>query len=144
MQHSMLIEFLANAVLVLHVAIVLFIVGGLVLVVAGNVLHWHWVNDLRFRLSHLAAIGFVVAETWLGWTCPLTTLEMYLRSLADTPTYAGGFIEYWLQRFLYYSAPPWVFLLAYSIFGLLVLASWWYFPPSKRGSDKAVFRKKSK
>jgi len=43
---------LANAVLVLHVAVVLFVVGGLVLVVAGNLLlGWAWVNALWFRLQ---------------------------------------------------------------------------------------------
>lgn len=125
-------QLLADAVLALHVAVVVFVVVGLVLVVAGNLRNWHWVNALWFRLAHLAAIAFVVAESWLGWTCPLTTLEMWLRAKAAAPTYAGSFIEHWLQRLLYYDAPAWVFTLGYSLFGLLVLATWWYFPPTPR------------
>ncbi len=125
-------QLLADAVLALHVAVVVFVVAGLVLVVAGNLRGWHWVNALWFRLAHLAAIAFVVAESWLGWTCPLTTLEMWLRVKAAAPTYAGSFIEHWLQRLLYYDAPSWVFTLGYSLFGLLVLATWWYFPPTPR------------
>ena len=131
-------QLLADAVLVLHVAIVSFVVGGLLLVIAGNLGHWRWVNNLWFRLAHLAAISVVVAEAWLGLACPLTTLEMWLRAQAGASTYGGGFIEHWLQKVLYYDAPSWVFALLYSVFGLLVVATWWYFPPtSKRRSRRS-------
>ena len=73
---------LADAVLVLHTGIVLFVVGGLLLVVLGNWRGWPWVNRPWFRLAHLAAITAVVAESWLGLTCPLTTLEWWLRARA--------------------------------------------------------------
>jgi polyferredoxin len=123
-------QLLADVVLSLHVAIVAFVVGGLVLVVAGNLRAWRWVNALWFRLAHLAAIAVVVAEAWFGAACPLTSLEMWLRAKARTSTYAGSFIEYWLQRILYYEAPTWVFTVGYSLFGVVVAATWWYFPPS--------------
>ena len=96
---------LANAVLVVHVGIAAFVVVGLLLVVVGNFEHWSWVNNAWFRISHVAAIGIVVAESWLGFVCPLTTLEMWLRSRAGEESYGGGFIEHWLQQLLYYSAP---------------------------------------
>jgi hypothetical protein len=130
---------MANAVLVLHVGIAAFVVVGLVLVIAGNFRGWHWVNTFWFRFAHLAAILLVVAETWLGVVCPLTTLEMWLRSQASAKTYGGGFIEHWLQQLLYYDAPPWVFLLGYTLFAGLVVATWWYFPPrSKRRVNERV------
>jgi hypothetical protein len=125
-------QVLANGVLVLHLGIVLFVIAGLVLVVAGNLRGWRWVNHLWFRLAHLAAIGVVAAESWAGITCPLTTLEMWLRARAGATSYSGGFVEYWLERLLYYDAPPWVFTLGYSLFGMLVAATWWYFPPASR------------
>ncbi len=124
-------QLLADAVLALHVAVVLFVVGGVVLVVAGNWRGWRWVNALWFRLAHLAAIAVVVAQSWLGITCPLTTLEMWLRAQARTSTYSGGFIEHWLQRLLYYEAPGWLFALVYTLFGLLVVATWWRYPPER-------------
>lgn len=124
---------LADAVLALHVGVVLFVIGGLVLVWAGNWRGWHWVNRWSLRLAHLAAIGVVVAESWLGIVCPLTTLEMWLRAKGGAATHDGSFIEHWLQRLLYYDAPAWVFLTGYSLFGLAVLASWWYFPPRRVG-----------
>ncbi|MFT3733972.1 MAG: DUF2784 domain-containing protein [Rhodocyclaceae bacterium] len=121
---------LSNLTLILHIAIVLFVIGGLLLVLIGNLRGWRWVNAWWFRLAHLATIAFVVLESWFGIECPLTTLEMWLRRQARQEGYAGGFIEHWLQSLLYFNAPPWVFTLAYTLFGLAVLASWWYFPPS--------------
>ena len=127
---------LADLVLVLHVAIVFFVVSGLVLVVVGNLRGWRWVNGLWFRIAHLCAIVVVVAQAWLGMVCPLTTLEMWLRARAGALIYAGSFMAHWMQRLLYYDAPPWVFVLAYSLFGLLVLAIWLVFPPRLRQPDQ--------
>ncbi len=125
-------QLLADAVLVVHTGVVAFVVFGLVIIVIGNLARWRWVNNLRFRLCHLAAIGYVVAGSWLGLVCPLTDLEMWLRRQAGQTAYAGSFIQYWLQRILYYEAPAWVFTTAYTAFGLLVLASWFLFPPRRR------------
>ena len=119
---------LADAVLILHVSIVVFVIGGLVLVVLGNLRRWAWVNTWWFRLTHLATIAVVVAQAWLGMVCPLTALEMWLRAQAGAATYSSSFIAYWLGRVLFYQAPPWVFVFVYSVFGLLVAATWWYFP----------------
>ena len=123
---------LADAVLLVHLGIVLFNVVGLLLIVAGNRLGWRWVNRGWFRAAHLAAIAVVVAQAWLGITCPLTTLESWLRALSGTATYGEGFIQHWVQRILFYQAPAWVFALAYTLFGLLVAAVWWRYPPERK------------
>jgi hypothetical protein len=123
---------LADAVLVLHFGIVLFVVIGLLVIVAGGLRGWRVARSLTFRLAHVAAIAFVVVQAWLGAVCPLTTLEMWLRAQGGGSTYAGGFIEHWVHRVLFWEAAPWVFTLAYSLFGLAVLAAWWYFPPQRR------------
>lgn len=122
-------QFLADVVLLVHFALVLFVVGGAVLIVAGNLRGWTWVNQLWFRLAHLAVIAVVVAEAWWGITCPLTTLENALRTRAGTASYATSFVEHWVQRLLYYDAPAWVFACAYSVFAALVLGAWWRYPP---------------
>ncbi len=122
-------QLLANVVLSLHVAIVVFFVVGLVFILVGNLCAWHWVNVLWFRLAHLAAIAVVVAQAWFGAICPLTSLEMWLRAKARATTYTGSFIEHWLQRILYYQAPAWAFTFCYSLFLLIVVVTWWYFPP---------------
>jgi Protein of Unknown function (DUF2784) len=102
MHESLPYQLLANIVLLLHAGIVLFVIGGLVLVVVGNLQSWRWVNSLWFRLAHLLTIIVVAGESWLGFVCPLTTFEMWLRARANTTVYAGGFIEHWLQALLFW------------------------------------------
>jgi hypothetical protein len=132
MQHDGLFESFADLVLILHFSIVVFVVAGLILIVAGNMLGWRWVNLLWYRASHLAAICYVAAESWMGITCPLTTLESWLRTRAGEAPYDRGFIEYWLQRAIFFDAPAWVFTLAYTLFGVLVVLVWWYYPPERK------------
>ncbi len=85
-----------------------------------------------FRILHVAAIGVVVAQAWLGARCPLTVLEMWLRASAGAATYTGDFVAHWVTRALYYEAPPWVFVAAYTAFGALVVATWLLVPPARR------------
>jgi polyferredoxin len=133
MQNPIIYRLLADAVLLTHAAVVVFVVGGLVLVIVGNLQHWRWVNALLFRVAHLVAVGVVVVQAWLGALCPLTVLESWLREQAGEAPYAAGFIAHWVQRLLFYAAPFWVFTLVYTLFGLLVAATWWYFPPARTG-----------
>jgi len=123
---------LADAVLVLHFAFILFVVGGLLCVVVGNLRAWTWVNGWWFRIAHLGAIGFVVAQSWLGMPCPLTTLEGWLRPREEATTYSQGFIEHWFQRVFAYDVPAWVLSTTDVGIGLLTLLAWWYFPPKSR------------
>jgi pheromone shutdown protein TraB len=123
---------LADAVLLLHGAVVLFVVGGLLLIVVGNLRGWTWVNGAWLRLAHLVAILVVVAEAWFGVVCPLTALEQAARARAGEAGYGGGFVEHWVQRLIYYDLPGWVFVLGYSLFALAVLAAWWRWPPGRR------------
>lgn len=125
--------FLADAVLVLHFAVVVFVVGGLPAIVVGRLRGWCWVDGWAFRLAHAGAIAVIVAQAWLGQHCPLTALESWLIGRAGaTAPYEAGFVAHWITRLIYFEAPPWVFALAYSLFGLLVAAAWWRFPPRPR------------
>lgn len=117
-------HYLANAVLLAHVGVVLFIVAGLLLILAGGRYGWRWVRNFWFRALHLCAIGYVVAESWLGIVCPLTDLEQWLRQRAGQPAHQGNFIAFWFGKLLFYQAEPWVFVAAYSAFAVLVICSW--------------------
>ena len=123
---------LANAVLVLHFAVVIFVVLGLPAVLVGNWRGWSWVNYFWWRVVHLLAIGVVVVQAWLGHYCGLTVLESNLREMAGQAGYERSFIEYWVQRLLYYKGPLWVFALVYTVFGALVVWSWLRYPPRPR------------
>ncbi|SRR5690606_8500635 len=126
---------LADFVLIVHFGVVVFIVGGLAVILLGNRIGWRWVNDRRFRVAHVAAIGYVVVQAWLGRICPLTTLESWLRVKAGESGYGTSFIEHWVQRLIFYDAPLWVFAVAYTLFALLVAAAWWRYPPERRARD---------
>jgi len=116
---------LADGVLLLHFAIAAFIVVGFLLVLAGTAAGWRWVHNRVFRIAHLAAIGIVVAQAWLGRICPLTTWENELRRRAGQDTYSETFIQHWLHRILFFDAEPWVFTAIYTVFGALVFLVWW-------------------
>lgn len=122
----------ADVVLIAHFAIVLFIVGGLGAILLGNARGWAWVNGWGFRLAHLAAIGIVVAQAWLGELCPLTTLESWLRVQSGAAPYEKSFIAHWVHRLIFFEAPLWAFTAAYTAFGLAVLWAFVRFPPAPR------------
>ncbi len=115
---------------------VLFVVAGLIAIFVGGRLGFLWVRNRVFRISHLVAIGIVVLQAWIGMICPLTTIEMWLRERAGDATYTGAFIAHWLESILYYQAPPWVFAVCYTAFGALVVASWYWVPPYRKGSGQ--------
>jgi len=119
----------ADAILLLHALFVAFVVGGLILVFTGRAAGWSWVRNPWFRVLHVAAIAVVVIQSWLNVICPLTTFEMSLRSRAGDATYTGSFIAHWLETVLYFQAPAWVFMVCYTAFGTLVVASWFWVRP---------------
>ena len=124
----------ADALLVIHVLFVVFVIAGLALILIGKLRRWDWVRNRWFRVIHLAAIGVVVVQSWLGRICPLTTWEMMLREQAGDTVYTGTFVSHWLQSLLYYQAPPWVFAVSYSAFAALVIASWFWVRPRPFGT----------
>ena len=120
---------LADLVLSLHVLIVIFVVFGLCAILLGRPFGWSWVRNPILRVIHLVSIGIVMMQAWAGVVCPLTTLEMCLRQLAGQTTYKGSFITHWLSALIYYDLPAWVFTLAYTLFAMLVLFSWYWVRP---------------
>lgn len=118
-------------------AVVVFVVGGLPVIVIGNRMGWSWVNARWFRYSHLAAIGAVVAQAWLGQYCFLTLAESWLREQAGQAAYRSSFIQHWVHRVLFYDAPLWQFTAAYTAFFALVLWAWFRHPPRARTGHDA-------
>ena len=141
MESGFLFVLAADAILFGHVLFVVFVVIGLVLILFGKAFDWAWVRNPCFRLAHLAAIGIVAIQSWVGVICPLTTWEMALRERAGEIAYSGSFISHWLEALLYYRAPAWVFMVCYTVFAGAVVASWFWVRPRpfarrpKRGAD---------
>ncbi|HXE36828.1 MAG TPA: DUF2784 domain-containing protein [Azonexus sp.] len=89
----MLYRLMADAVLLLHLAFILFVVFGALLV-------WRF---RRLAWLHLPAVTWAGVIEFSGWVCPLTPLENHLRRLGGEVGYAGGFIEHYLLPVIY---PP--------------------------------------
>jgi hypothetical protein len=82
---------LANAVLALHGAFVLWVGLGVIAVRRWPGLAW----------VHLPAVAWGVWIEWTGAICPLTPLEQRLRRAAGQQGYDGGFIEHYLMAAIY-------------------------------------------
>ena len=119
---------LADSILVLHAAFVLFVVGGLAVIWIGLAAGARFARNRAFRGVHLAAIAFVVAEAVVGYACPLTVWEDALRGVPAQ----RGFIERWIHAWMFWDWPAWVFTTIYVAFGALVAATWWLFPPQPK------------
>ena len=118
---------LADLVLFIHFAFVLFVVGGLALIWIGAALGWAWVRNLWFRVAHLGAIAFVATEALAGIWCPLTVWEDALRGAHGSKS----FIARWIHRLMFYDFPEWVFTILHVGFALIVAATWWWIRPYK-------------
>ena len=121
---------LADVVVALHFAIVVFIVGGLVLVWVGAAARWTWVRNPWFRYAHLAAIVFVAAEALAGMACPLTVWEDMLRGGAQPDSFVGR----WIRRLLFYQAPEWIFTTAYCAWAAASVLTLVLVPPRRRAA----------
>ena len=116
---------LADLVFALHAGVVLFNVGGLLLIVIGGLVGWTWIRQRGFRIAHVALMALVTLEAIFGLTCPLTLLEDALRGVANEQS----FVQRWTMALIYWNAPPWVFVLLYVAFLLAVIGAWVAWPP---------------
>ncbi len=118
---------LADAILVVHAAFVVFVVGGLIATWIGVALDLRFARNRWFRGLHLAAIAFVAIESLLGYACPLTIWEDALRGNAGDK----GFVARWVHAWMYWDWPAWVFTAIYISFAALVAWTWWRYPPRR-------------
>ena len=122
---------LSRVILVLHFAFVLGVILPIPLILIGAWRRWKWIRNLKLRIIHLAMIGIVTLEALIGIFCPLTVWEQALRRSAGEESYEGSFVGYWLSRILYYDFEPWIFTLAYCILSALILALYFFIPPTR-------------
>ena len=82
---------LADLIVLLHLAFVVF-------VVAGGLLVWH---RPRIAWVHLPAALWGTIVEWAGWICPLTPFELWLRTRGGEAGYEGDFVACYLLPVLY-------------------------------------------
>ena len=87
----MLYRAAADCVVIVHIAFVLFVVLGGLLVLRWPKLAW----------VHVPAVAWAAFVEFSGWICPLTPLEVALSRRAGEAGYAGDFIEHYVAPVLY-------------------------------------------
>lgn len=87
----MIYRALADAVVIVHLGFILFIA-------LGGFLVWRW---RRVVWPHVAAVAWGVAIVVIGFDCPLTPLEKFLRDRGGERAYRGGFIDRYVEGVIY-------------------------------------------
>ena len=122
--------FLAELVVFIHFAFILFVIfGGLM------VLKWR-----RMVWVHLpAAIWGAVVEA-MGWICPLTPWENHFRRMAGEQGYSGDFISYYLLPMIYPADLKLDLQLALAGFVVMINVVVYIFVFRKRGENEQTDR----
>jgi hypothetical protein len=113
--------FLADALVVVHLAIVLFVIAGAAAVLVGWICRWQWVRNPWFRLAHLALVVFVAAQAACGQLCPLTVWEHDLRVKAGQPYEGGSFIGRLAHDVLFVDVPQATLDIVYIVFAVVMV-----------------------
>lgn len=138
----MLYKILADFVVVVHFAWILFMLWGFVLTVRSSICvyilpaaknKWPTFFDRWiFRTTHLAGIIYVAILTILGKYCPLTTLENALRRQYDTQlTYPGSFVVHYIERIVYPEANFLIFIIPTITIAVFTILMFIIKPPAK-------------
>ncbi|HMN83670.1 MAG TPA: DUF2784 domain-containing protein [Burkholderiaceae bacterium] len=98
----------ADAVVLVHLAFIVFAFAGGLLVL----------RDRRWAWLHLPAVAWACWVEFSGRICPLTPLELALRQRAGDAGYSGGFIDHYLIPLIY---PPGLTPAMQTLIGLAVL-----------------------
>ncbi len=87
----MLYRLLADAIIIIHLIFILFVIlGGLLAL-----------RNKRWSIVHLPAVIWAAAIEFKGWICPLTPLENWFREKGGNAIYQGDFIEHYLLPIIY-------------------------------------------
>lgn len=113
----MIYRLLADLVMVLHGALLVFFV-------IGGFLAWRW---LKVIWAQLLIIGWNLTIVLVDFGCPVTAAEKWLRRRGGEQPYTGGYIRHYLDGRVYPEGYTWlVELIAFAVVlisyaGLL----WW-------------------
>jgi hypothetical protein len=111
----MLYKIFADFVVLVHFLWILLLFFGPIWGVKSKVI----------RIFHLSGLFFAILLQVFGWYCPLTHIEVWLRSKHDpTITYMGSFIIYYVEKVVYLELSQ-TTIFIFTIF-LCVFNAWFY------------------
>jgi hypothetical protein len=119
----------AEAILALHVAIILFNLFGLVAVPLGAVCGWRFVRVGWWRVLHLVLLAAVAGQALFGRACILT---LWQAAVAGAGADRTPLLARLVERVIYWPLPLSVFAVLYvAVFGY-ALALFWLVPVRRR------------
>ncbi len=86
----MIYRILTDITIVCHLLWILFLIFGALF---GRRILW-------VRLLHLSSLGYSILLQLNHWLCPLTHLEIWLRSKTGSG-YSGSFIQHYVEKLVY-------------------------------------------
>lgn len=122
----MFYKILADGVVLIHFLWIVFLCLGL---------FWGVKNKI-IKLFHLSGLAFAIILQIFGWYCPLTDLEIWLRSRYDPSlSYQGSFIIHYIEKIVYLEIPRSLILF---LTILICALSLWFYLPIKPGKKRAT------
>ncbi len=108
-------KILADIVVLIHFLWILFLIFGAFL----------GVRNKAIKIFHISGLVFAFVIQILGWYCPLTHLEVWLRARhGSSLAYAGSFIIHYVERIIYIEIPAWS---VFSLTLLLIAFNAWFY-----------------
>lgn len=127
----MFYRILADAIMVIHLAWIIFMIWGFALTIRGF-FHPKFFERWLFRTIHLSGILFVTTLEILGKYCPLTLWENALRSHYNPETdYPGSFIIGHITDLVYPDVSPMLVIVPTIVIAAFTLAVFVLKPPAK-------------
>ena len=115
----------SEIVLFFHFCIFLFMILSFFLIPLGYYQKWEWVKNKYYRLIHLVLMGIIVIETILGFMCPLTILENFLRNDIEI----NNKITQIIHQIMYWDLQTYQFIILYLLSLLYLIFLWFFFKP---------------
>ncbi len=119
--------FLADLILIIHFAVVLFIIFGFFFPIFYK-FKFNFAKNYYIRIIHISLITIVLVETLVGVICPLTIIENLLRN----STQSESLIAKLLRDLLFWDFSISYFLFIYFICFSWTVFIWFFFPPNKK------------
>jgi hypothetical protein len=119
---------MVQAVLAVHVTVILFNVFGLVAVPIGAICNWRFVHIRWWRVLYLLSLAAVAAQALTGRACFLTIWQNDLTARAQPAT---PLIVRWIDQLVYWRLPIWMFAALYVLVFAYALALLWVVRPQR-------------
>lgn len=127
----MIYKILADIIVVVHFAWILFMLVGFIFTLRG-LFYKEFFDRWLFRTLHLFGIIYVSLLAILGKYCPLTIWENILRLKYDPNlTYAGSYIIHYVEKLVYPDINPLVIRIPTTFIVVFTILFFILKPPSK-------------